>query len=92
MPITITVTDGTTTAAEIVIPDNRAKVTADAVVAAAGVTDPPNNNVRAIRQALGLWIGTTRRQHRQNTVRRASDTALQSTLDTIAADEATAAP
>jgi len=92
VPITITITDGTVTAPEIVIPDNRARVTAAALSAAVGDTDPPGNDARAIRAALARWISVTRRQHRENTVRRASDTALQSTLNTIAADEATAAP
>jgi hypothetical protein len=92
MPITITITDGTVTPAEIVIPDNRARVTAAAVVAATGIVDPPNNDARAIRASLALWISTTRRQHRQATVRRASDAVLESTLTTIAADEDAARP
>jgi hypothetical protein len=52
VPITITITDGTVTAPEIVIPDNRAKVTAAALSAAVGDTDPPGNDARAIRAAL----------------------------------------
>jgi hypothetical protein len=92
MPITITITDGTVTPTDIVIPDGRARVTAAALSAAVGDTSPPANDARAIRAALALWISATRRQHRQATVRRASDAALESTLTTIAADEDAARP
>lgn len=92
MPITITITDGTVTATDIVIPDNRAKVTAAALSAAVGDTDPPANDARAIRAAVARWIGTTRQRHRQAAVTRSAETALQNTLNTIAADEAAAQP
>jgi hypothetical protein len=92
MPITITVSDGTTTATVISIPDNRANITAAALSAAVGDTDPPANNVNAIRRAVGLWLGTTRRQHRQANLTRNAAAALETSLATIASDEATAAP
>jgi hypothetical protein len=92
MPITITITDGTVTATDIVLPDNRTRVTAAALSAAVGDSAPPANDARAIRAAVAQWIGTTRRQHRQATVTRSAENALRTTLDNIAADEETARP
>jgi hypothetical protein len=87
MPITITITDGTTTPTAITIADNRADITAAALSAAVGDTAPPANDARAIRAAIARWIATTRRQHRQQIATAAAAAALDVEIAKIAGEE-----
>jgi hypothetical protein len=87
MPITITITDGTVTAAPIVIEDARTPLTTAALSAAVGDTAPPANSARAVRAGVARWIATTRRQHRESLARAAADAQLAAALTAISADE-----
>lgn len=85
--LTITVSDGTVTAA-LTIPAARVAATVAALSATAGDVSPPVNPARAVRSALALWIPTTRRLYRTHVAQLNARTSLDATLAAITADEA----